>query len=401
MSIKRKAISRAGSLAAAVAVVLGALVPLLTPLVDAAAQVQSRSIQMSDATPGHANTEYTLKFTPQTTGAESAIIDFCSNSSIIGGACTAPVGLDVRTSLALTAQPTGWATDTSASVVTTGSRTNAIALKDSAPGTNNLSTTQVTFTFTGITNPSGAAGTFWARIYTYSNATYGTYNNPDTTVSGGPGAYLDYGGFALSTTTLINITATVMETLTFCTAKTTPADSCATTDAPNLILGQGTPAVLSTTTPSTDTAYFQISTNALHGAIVNMKSHNLSSPGCDGLSRDSGVTCDIPGTASTTNGATPNDFTADNLAEFGLNVGPGVASATGTGTVSPSSPYATTGNYGMATGVTGTYGSTIATTGGAACSNMNTPLTFAAQASVTTPAGVYSVDESLIATGTF
>lgn len=390
MSIKRKAISRAGSLAAAVAVVLGALVPLLTPLVDAASQVQSRSIQMSDATPSHPNTEYTVTFTPQTAGADSFVIDFCSNSSIIGGACTGS-DIDAKNSIAMSSGPTGWTVDTAATFLT--SRTNAIAVKD-ASGSTLPTGSPITLVFTGITNPS-ATGTFWARIYTFSTNTYGTYADPTTL-----GTYLDYGGFALSTTALINITATVMETLTFCTSGynsgTPPTDGCAATTAPNLVLGQGTPQVLSTTTPSTDNAYFQISTNALHGAIVNMKSHNLAGSGCTGLSRDGGTSCDIPG-----QGASASDFTTDNQAEFGLTVAAGVPSSLGTGAVAPVAPYNTAGQYAMNPAVIGTYGDTIANTAGAACSNVNTLMTFAAQASVTTPAGVYSVDESLIATGTF
>src|SRR6476661_527784 len=95
MSIKRKLLSRAGSLAAAVAVVLGALVPAITPLVSAAAQVQTRSIEMSDATPGRTAVSYKVTFTPATTGADSLVIDFCNNSSIIGGACVAPNGMNV------------------------------------------------------------------------------------------------------------------------------------------------------------------------------------------------------------------------------------------------------------------------------------------------------------------
>jgi hypothetical protein len=50
---------------------------------------------------------------------------------------------------------------------------------------------------------------------------------------------------------------------------------------------------------------------------------------------------------------------------------------------------------------TSTYGADIATTTGTASANVNELMTFAAQASVTTPAGVYSANESLIATGTF
>jgi hypothetical protein len=55
----------------------------------------------------------------------------------------------------------------------------------------------------------------------------------------------------------------------------------------------------------------------------------------------------------------------------------------------------------MTGAVTSTYGATIANTNGAPTANVNRQMTFSAQAGVTTPAGVYSANESLIATGTF
>ncbi len=392
MSIKRKVVSRAGSLAAAVAVALGALVPAIVPMVSAAAQVQTRSIEMSDSTPGQTGVSYKVTFTPATTGAQSLIIDFCSNSSIIGGACTAPTGFNANTSIGLTVgtNTTGWVVDTStaldsASTVTVNKGTGAA-----------LGTTASDFTLTGITN-STTLGSFWARIYTYTDATYGSSGTQYTTPQA-LGTYSDYGGFAMSTVELINITATVMETLTFCTSKAAPAATCTGTTTPNLILGHGTPQVLDSTVNDVDTAYFQISTNALTGAIIRMKSHNTCING--GLSRDGGATCPIPGIGALA-GFTPA------TAQFGMNV---QAVAGGTGSVLADADYdgTTTTNYGMGNTTIGgtndpssTYGADIATTNSTAAANVNSLLTFSAQAAVTTPAGVYSVNESLIATGTF
>jgi hypothetical protein len=394
MSIKRKAFSRAGTLAAAIAVVLGALVPAVVPMVSAASQVQTRSMEMSDSTPSHSGTIYQVTFTPQTTGAHSIIIDFCNNSSIIGGACTTD-GTSIDTSAATytagTGMPGGWAIDH------TGLASNTTVLLKDTAGTNNLGTSAVTFTLGAVTNPT-YTGTFWARIYTYGDNSYGSTTTAYTAAAT-IGDDLDYGGFALSTTTLINITATVMETLTFCTSKSAPGALCTGTDAPNLVLGHGTPLVLDSTAVDTDTAHFQISTNALTGAVVRMKSHNACING--GLSRDGGATCPIPGIGAF---ALPSASTA----LFGLHL---TTVAGGTGTVTADSDY--DGNaqptfYGMGNTTIGgtndptsTYGADIATTTGTASANVNELMTFAAQASVTTPAGVYSANESLIATGTF
>ena len=385
MSIKRKLVNRAGSLAAAVAVVLGALVPAIAPMVSAAAQVQTRSIEMSDSAPGKTNVTYKVTFTPATTGAQSLIIDFCNNSSIIGGACTAPTGMDAGSAAFVAG------TGTASWAIGTGSASQVRVTKSAG---SSLGTSAIDFELTGVTN-STDLGTFWARVYTYNDGTYGAtttaYTDPQTL-----GDYKDYGGFALSTVTLINITATVMETLTFCTSKSAPTAGCTGTDAPNLTLGHGTPAILDSSVVDTDDAYFQISTNALTGATVRMKSRNACANG--GLSRDGGTTCPIAGLGTT--GAGPTTFTAA-TALFGLHI---TSVAGGTGTVAPELDYdgTTSTNYGMnGTAVTSTYGDPIANTSGTATADVNSLLTFGAQASVTTPAGVYSVNESLIATGTF
>lgn len=384
MSIKNKVLSRAGSLVGATLIALGALVPAVVPLVSAAGQVQSRSIEMSDSTPSQASVSYKVTFTPATSGAQSLVIDFCSNSSIIGGSCTPPAGFDANTSIGFTAgtNTTNWVVDTStaldsASTVTVNKGTGSA-----------LGTSASDFTLTGITNPSGT-GSFWARIYTYNDATYGSSGTQYVSATS-LGTYVDYGGFAMSTVSLINVTATVMETLTFCVNKSAPGNGCTSLTTPvSLTLGHGSPQILDSTVADTDTAHMQISTNALSGAAIRMFTHNT----CSGLSRDNGATCPIPGS-----GGTPSTFGTTNVAEFGLNVGTGSG---GTGTITPTAPYSTAANYAMQAAVTSTYGDKIADTGGTATANVDSTLTFAAQANVTTPAGVYSANESLIATGTF
>lgn len=346
---------------------------------------------MSDATPGRTAVTYQVTFTPATTGADSLIIDFCSNSSIISGACTAPTGMNVST-VGFTA-----GTGTANWALGTGSASQ-VRLNSDTTGTP-LGTTAVDFTLTGVVNPS-TLGSFWARIYTYDNQTYGGatptgYVSPTDLGT----AMLDYGGFALSTTELINISATVMETLTFCTSKVAPTATCTGTTTPNLVLGHGTPEVLDSTVVDTDDAYFQVSTNALTGATVRMKSHNACANG--GLSRDGGATCPIPGIGAF---ALPAAATA----LFGMQI---TSVAGGIGTVVPDSDYdgiTSPTFFGMGNQTIGgtndptsLYGANIASTNGTASSDVNTQMTFGAQAAVTTPAGVYTVNESLIATGTF
>lgn len=394
MSIKRKAVSRAGSLAAAVVVALGALVPLVSPLVSADSQVQTRSIEMSDSTPSQTGVDYVVTFTPQTTAAESIVIDFCNNSSIISGSCiTDGTSIDTHTATLSVTPATGWVIDHTGAGTATPS--NTTVLLNDASGTNALGTSSVTFTLSGVKNPT-FTGTFWARVYTYSNNTYGTYTSVTSI-----GNDLDYGGFALSTVPLINVSATVMETLTFCINKTTisTAGCGGLTPGVSVVLGSGTPKVLSTTngTGSSDTAFFQVSTNALTGAVIKMKTHNT----CSGLSRNGGTDlCPIGGI-----GITPSSLTTANQALFGVNVAADTAIGSTLGTLTPTAPYNTT-DYAMDDTTVGNQvttggGTKLADTTGGASADLNGVLNFDAEAAATTPAGVYTADESLIATGTF
>lgn len=395
MSIKNKVLSRTGSLVGATLVVLGALAPAVVPLVSADAQVQTRSIEMSDSTAAKTGVDYVVTFTPATTGADSLVIDFCNNSSIIGGACTTDA-TSVNTSAASytagTGMAAGWAIDTAS----TGSTSHNIMLKDGTPGSNKLGTTAITFTISGITNPT-YTGTFWARVYTYADATYGGSGTAYASAAS-IGTDLDYGGFALSTVSLINISATVMETLTFCINKTTISAACAGITTPvSLTLGSGTPKVLSTSngTGSSDDAFFQISTNALTGVVVKMKTHNT----CAGLSRNGGT----DGCPVAAIGATASPLTTANQALFGVNVAADTPLGTTLGTFVPDAPYDTS-DYAMDT----TAGNDVASGGGtklahttSAAADLGGHLTFDAEAAATTPAGIYTADESLIATGTF
>lgn len=389
MKAKLQRLSRALYLAAAVAVGAVAFAPALEQTVFAGAQVTSRSIQISNSTVSATGVSYLVTFTAQT-AALSLVIDFCQNTPIIGGTCTTTNGVTF-TGAGLTNGnlPAGWAFgSTSGSTFKAAGTTTALS-----------TSTSYNFTITGVNNPTGtsstvgATGSFYARIYTYSDNTYGStstaYASPTSL-----GSYVDYGGFALATALNVSISATVMETLTFCVSKLAPGPSCGATGqavtAPTLTLGTGSPIVLDANGVYTDTAYTQISSNANSGVFVNLKV--TSSTNCAGLSRDGGATCGVPAVGA---------FAAitAGTAAFGLNVADGSG---GTGSVTHSTNYGTTaGSYAMrAQAYNTTMGDTIESSS-AATSNVNSLLTYGATASPTTPAGVYSTTEALIATGTF
>lgn len=341
-----------------------------------AAQVTSRSVELSSSA-ASATANYLVSFTAPT-AVQSIVMDFCSDSPIIGATCTAPTGMSLTSAtLTVGTNTTGW--------VKNSSTANNFQLKNTTTPT--TAGASLNFTITGATNPS-TVGSFYARVYTYVSSTPG-YTNATTL-----GTYADYGGFAMSTANTISISATVMETLTFCVSGAAPGTGCTSTTTPAVTLGHGSPAVIDSTqvdnNSSTTPTYTQISTNAQSGAIVRLKNSNT----CGGLSSDGGTTCAIPAA-----GATPITLTNTN-GGFGLYVNAGSG---GTGTVTPNANYndGTSTHYAMnTTNVTSAYGDAIESSS-APVSSVNNQLTFAAISKATTPAGVYTATMTLIATGTF
>lgn len=377
MNANRNILRRLTALISALALLCGVATPaILTAVVQAATQVTSRSIQIGNSTVG-ATTTYKVSFTPQSAGDLSLVIDFCQESPIIGGTCTITNGVTfVSSTLTASNLPTGWTTiTTSGSTVKVAGSTTALTAG-----------TAYTFTITGVVNPTGtiatvgATGSFYGRLYAYGNNTYGTYVSATSI-----GNDQEYGGIALSTVANVNITATVMETLTFCASAAAPGTGCSATTAPSLTLGHGSPKALDSTATDTATAYTQLSTNALSGAVVTLVT--TSSSTCSGLSRNSGSTCDIVANS-------PAAAITAGTAKFGLLVANGSG---GTGTVTANANYAT--NPYMSTTAYSTPDPIESSS--AATANVNSLLTYSASAATTTPAGVYSTTEALIATGTF
>jgi hypothetical protein len=407
MTTKVRMLRRIAYAMAALALFAGVAYPALRPAVaNAAAQLAARSITLSDSgvsagtiTSGVGSglaVTYKVGFTTSVT-AQSLVIDFCENDPIISDTCdntTTVLGMNASTA-ALTGvtgniTSPGWAVTASQYQVKLAKSTGSAASIGS----------QV-FNLTGITNPTHL-GTFYARIYTFSDNTWGGTTTPYSSATA-LGDYKDYGGIALSTNQIITITARVQETLAFCVSGASPSlwitkndcsDAIAAT-APSLILGHGAPtAILDTSATDTGTVYSQISTNATTGIVISMRNSN----GCGGLSANGGATCDIPATG----GATPSAI-ASGTAAFGVYCTNGVPDTFGIGTVTADPNYndGTATHYGMDTAnVSGTFGDKIASST-APVYRMDNSYTFAATASLTTPAGIYTANLDLVATGTF
>ncbi len=345
-----------------------------------AAQVTSRSIEMSNSTVSATGVTYLVTLTLPDP-AESLVMDFCMNSPIISGTCTTTNGINAS-SAAFTnvSGMTNWSLGSAG--------TSTVKLTDSSTAVSGT----VSFSLSGITNPT-VNGSFYARVYTYSDPTYGSTGTAYSSATV-IGTNIDYGGFALSTANNVSISATVMETLTFCVSGVTMTSGCVGMSTPSLVLGHGSPQVIDSTATDTATAYTQISTNAQQGVVVRM----LNSNPCGGLSRDGGTTCAI---AAANGGAAtaPTGTISPGTAAFGMYATPGAG-------LTAANPYASGGSafYGMdttgGTGVTSTYGSQVMSSSGV-LSDIDSTLTYAASAATTTAAGVYTATMTLICTGTF
>lgn len=377
MNINRNVVKSSAALVSSLLIAMLGLVPALSfsSIANANGQVQTRSIQIGNSAIG-ATTTYKFTFTPATTG-QSLVVDFCQDTAIIGASCNTTNGVSLTGATITNGNLTG-----TPSIVVSGSTLKVTTTVAWSAGT------AYNFTINGVTNPTGtsatlgAAGSFYGRLYTYSNATYGTYSAANNI-----GNDVDYGGFALSTTNNVSISATVMETLTFCVVKIAPTNACANAAAnpPTLTIGHGSPKTIDSSATDTDTAYTQLSTNASQGVVVGL--FTTSSTACSGLSRDNGVSCGIAANS-------PAAAIPAGTAKFGLLMANGTG---GTGTVTANANYAT--NPYMSTTAYTTPDPIESSSGPTA--NVNSLLTYSASAATTTQAGVYSTTEALIATGTF
>lgn len=391
MNLLRLSNQQTKYLAMAAIFALSAIVALLAPLYASADALNNRSIGLSNATVDATDVTYNVQFNA-TQAAGAYVVDFCSDSPVIGDTCVAPVGLDAS-SAAPSAADTG--TTIAAQTASTLTVTQAMTAGE-----------DVNVEFEGLTNPD-AAGPMYARIVTFDNATSAEGYSATTAENAGA---LDWGGIALSITNDINVTGRVLESMIFCVASAEIHENCsnASANAPVLKLGEGDPKALNASAVSTGSLYTQISTNAAGGAVVSLKSDALN---CGGLLRLGAPTaCDIAPALDTDIGAGEAKFgvktstaTATALQDDGETAYTGAA---GTLQAYPSSGYNASTyafNYtsGNADGVTSVYGDPFLNTADAPVNNMNMELTFGASVANNTPAGDYSTHLSLIATGKF
>ena len=326
-----------------------------------AAQITARKLTLSSssAAASNATTTYTFNFTiPSATVIQSAEAVICTTAS---GACTTPTGF-LNSSSTLASQPTnpgdaaGWTVNTS----TAGS------LRLSKSGNVAAPTGSQTVVFGNVQNPTTSNQTFFARINTYSGASW-------------TGA-VDSGIVAAATTSQITLTGTMDEALTFCTGTSITGSNCGTVAGSAVNFG-----TFSSSGTSSGTSVMAASTNGGSGYAITVNGATMTCASCPGTPTIAALASQ---TASTTGSA-----------QFGMNLRANTvpsagADVSGTGTATVNSNHNTTNQFRYVTG------DTVASA--AAATNANT---FTATYIVNVPgnqaAGTYSATMNYIATATF
>ena len=355
------------------------LLALVLPSIVSAAQLTERSVTLSSSSKSATGVAYEIKF--KSVGAAGAVlIDFCSNTPLIGEPCTPPTGFNAA------------GADNGTTISATASKVIVTQAVSAATAT--------TVDLAGIVNPS-TVGPLYARIITYDNATNAALYDAEQTAAQDTNR-VDEGGAAISITNTIGVSGAVLESMSFCVSGTTIADNCTgSITAPTLKLGEqvGDAFALVPGVVSQGSIYTQISTNAATGAVVSLKSSTTS---CGGLVRAGATNCDIAPAL------TSDILTNSATAKFGVKTAAATNGTGGSGTFQPAvgsiyTPTAFALDYigTNATGVTSPFGDPFLDTANLPVNNKNMQLTFGATVTNQTPAGLYSADLSLIATGKF
>jgi hypothetical protein len=255
-------------------------------------QISIRSLLLQQGSTGNGGSQigglvnHAFTFTvPSVGNANIGSIQFqyCTTASVT--ACTMPLGL-VTTGGGVTLSNQTGATGFTLVNTTNGSpyitRTGAAVTAGTA----------LSYTLSGVTNPTPTAQTFYVRITTYTAAALG-------------GTIQDQGSVAAATTSQIVLTGTMPESLVFCAGATVGTTGgvpdCTTATSGSVTFNQ----LFSPTDTATATSQMAASTNASTGYIITVNGLTLTAGGPT-----------IPGMATLSTG----DLGVRGVSGFGLNL---------------------------------------------------------------------------------
>lgn len=344
--------------AVVLALLLVALQPLLLTKVSAAGQLTSRSLALGSST-GNTATTWTFTFsTTEATALNGITFQVCDAAS---STCNTPGSWSnsgaTFTSLTYNGSAqTGWALDNAAGFLRIKNNSSAAAVSN-----------PVVATFSSVTNPNTTNATFFVRMLTYSGDDFSTQ--------------VDNGVVAASTSQAISVTASVDETLTFCTGTSGITNSsCASATGSTVGLG-----ALSPSATASATSLFGVGTNASSGYTVTVNGSTLTCGSCAGTPTISALASQ---TASTIG-----------VEQFGINLKdnatPDVgAEVDGAGTATATANYGTADQF------------RFVTTDSVASKNSSDnfrrfTVSYIANIGAATESGAYSTTLQYIATATF
>lgn len=304
----RQKLKRINRLLLVALLVFAVSLPLLnTQKAGAYGLLPSRSITMSSSADGDLtagqNVTYHVRFDIATTGnVGSIVVEFCSNSPIIGDtnvncdAIESTYALDVGTptvsgqSNAIGTDFDGTVDDCDLTAFTTANdlTDHTLALTATSPQALTAGATCF-FDITTMTNPNEPNRSFFARIYTYADidddadGCSAVDDNAECYTLADPKVFIDAGGIALSTAAQITITSKVPEKLTFCvfTVDGSVANTCGTgsgSTAPSgtaVTLGDNNGVLSDQEEFVNKDAKYTIATNALFGVAIRVKGGTL------------------------------------------------------------------------------------------------------------------------------
>lgn len=388
---------------------------------------------------------YAVSFNPNQGGAPASIgglvLEFCSNSPIIGDACTIPVGLNLHAftgdDTLLLANQVGIADWVKS---TTNATANRLILSRTAALVDPATVPTISFDLgstgasDGVTNPSTTNKTFFARVLTFATAVgaqeyeptdIDDANNNSGVLGNGPHVIHDAGGFAMSTAAQITITSKVPEKLTFCiyTIDGTPTNTCGASTAVSgnaITLGDNNGVLSEAEEFVNDETKYTISTNALSNVAIRVKGGTLKTSTTCPETAGQSCSIDAMGAVAAPNAPGTEQFGFCTYQFFGTGIAPtapyddadctaanvidnsgvladGLPNNAAVTDAAPNPDFAFDNNN--TTGTTSTYGHPFASkVPGTFASGI---IAFLGNISNTTEPGIYTTTLTFIATGTY
>jgi hypothetical protein len=352
-------------------------IPMAAMAANPGTQMGARSVTPTTSKAG-ATANYSLSFTPGTAGSNLGAIKVevcdspletvpCAASGSAGvnsNGANVNVAFTAATALGGVSTVNSWSKNTGTSAGAGG--TNIIITNSSAAGVVTTST-PITFSLTNVTNPAGNNQKFYVRVTTYNSTS--TFTGTQE---------IDFGAVALMTNQDLTITASVQESLQFCTGITVNS-GCGSVGAGAVPLGTGSGCpILSTANNCTGTSQMAAATNANSGYSISYNGTTFAGP------NDVITATGTPGAVSTINSK-----------QFGL----AITTKTGAGTGAIQGVYDFAGSGSKYAYVTGS-AQTIATAAGATAENIYT-ITYMANINNTTKPGSYTATINYVCTGLF